>query len=329
MILLRGELVPSSLFYTDDLPKPIRDLLNRAHRYREAGDLEAAARHAQQAAEVSASMGLPVGHAASMLHLADVQREAGRIALAIDQARAGYEIVQRQAALAQRHNEAVVAYSLGLLHHLAGSSPEALRWYQAAVRLIDTARDHWATLNAGARVRECERVRQWVESLVECLTRAEAQDGPCSTLIIPARLVGGGRHPLPAVELRVKGYLLRQRLLIDGRPFQVQRLNGGEDATILTGEEYGVFPIPDSVGARVGAEAGDYVLTQRTEQEDLDVRYYVREEAAGLEFGEFRRDSRGRVYFESMETGRRVIGGPGDEPTAVYYCPVALLRPER
>jgi tetratricopeptide (TPR) repeat protein len=328
MILLPGELAPSSLFYTDDLPKPIRDLLNKAHRYREAGDLEAAARYAQQAAEASARMGLPAGRAASLLHLADVQREAGRTALAIDQASAGYEIIQRQAALAQRHNEAVIAYGLGLLHHLVGSSPDALRWYQTAVRLLDTARDHWATLNAGARVRECERVRRWVESLVECLTRAEAQDGPCSTLIIPVRLVGGGRHPLPAVELRVKGYLLGQRLLIDGRPFQVHRLNGG-DAAILTGEEYGVFPVPDSVGARVGAEVGDYVLTQRTEQEDLDVRYYVREEAAGLEFGHFRRDPTGRVYFESMETGRRVIGGPGDEPTAVYYCPVALLRPER
>ncbi len=79
---------------------------------------------------------MPAGSAwarpSSLVCLSEVQRETGRLGPALQSAREAYHILQRQPPMLQRHNEALAAYNLGLLHHLLGNRPEALNWYDTA-----------------------------------------------------------------------------------------------------------------------------------------------------------------------------------------------------
>jgi hypothetical protein len=324
MIYLTAELAPSGLFYIDTPFGPVQQLLESARECCGNGDLKRAERCARDAWECSREARAHVERAAALIHLSDVYREAGKLGPALRHARDAYAILQRQPGLAQRHNEAVAAYSLGLIHHLLGNDADALNWYQTAQRLFELAGEYWATCNERARRRTCTCLLWWIRSLSGCLVRARERDGFCSTVIFPARLMGGEDGVFSLVELRVAGRVLGQQLTIGERAFRVCT-SDGEGVVIEDEERYRVFQVPEPVCPHVGAQQGDHVLVQHTTQEEPDLPYCVVEGEAGAEFGRFRRDEAGEVVFESLVSGR-IIGGLGGDGLP-FYRPVALLRP--
>jgi len=333
MIHLTAHFAPSALFYHEDTPDFIRWLLEEAERCQEQGDLKEAERLAQEARESSREARAHVEHAAALTRLSEIYRQLGKLGPALRCARQTYDILQRQPGLVQRHNEAVAAYNLGLIHHLLGNEVDALNWYQTARRLFELAREFWAAHKDTQRVRACAQLERWIASLSGCLTHDRQRDGFHSSVIIPARLIGSGESFFSLAKLRVSGYLLGQQLVIGERSFQVHTLSSSGRPTLkerlmISEEEYAVFELPEPACSQVGAQAGDYVLAQRTERDDLSALCYVLEGKTGADFGQFARDpATGQVSFKSIVTGR-VIGAM-DSGDFVKYVPLALLRPAR
>lgn len=324
MIHLTAKLVPSTLFWHNAPLDSVHRLLEKADRLREAGDLREAERHAEDARKSSQQARAHIEHAAALVCLSDIYRDMGKLGPALRCGREAYDILRQQPGLPQRHNEAVAAYNMGLIHHLLGNHVDALNWYQTARRMFELAREYWAARGNVTRVRTCTHLERWIRNLSNCLTRTVEHSGFHSTLIIPARLMGGGNDLFSVAELKISGYFLGQHIVIGNRAFQVHTLTG-EEVAIRRGEEYRVFEVPESACPPIEAEKGDYVLVQRAQREDPTMRYCVVEGASWLDFGRFQRDATGTVSFESLLTGR-IIGGLGDGDFSIYH-PIALLKP--
>jgi len=343
MIRLTTEFAPSALFYRDEPTESgsannnsldfVRWMMGEAGKYLAAGKLREAERCARDAQESSRKARAHVDQAQALIHLSEVYREMGKLGPALRAARQAYDILRRQPGLAQRHNEAVAAYDLGLVHQLLGNEMDALNWYQTAHHLFELAREYWAAHRDGARVRVCVRLQRWIANLSDCVTQDRQYGGYHSTLIIPARLVGNADNFSSIARLRLGGFLLGQQLAIGDRNFQVYGLgdNGsarlGEPLLLEDEKEYSVYEVPEEVCKQGKARKGDYVLVERTEKGDLKAPYYVVEGGSGPDFGKFEREATtGEITFKSMTTGR-VIGGVAGKSEFSRYIPRALLRP--
>jgi tetratricopeptide (TPR) repeat protein len=325
MIYLLADFVPSRLLHTEGFRDFSCRLLDQALDCREKGEWERAEQTASNARDSSREKRAHAEQAAALIHLADIYRERGRLGPALRHAQEAHEILNRQASLTQRHNEAVAAYNLGLIHHLLGNDGDALNWYQTAQRGFEEARKRWATRKETGWVRTCIVMEEWIRNLSESLTRVEDRDGLLSTFIIPAQLVEGHNGNLGTAELRVNGYRLGRQLEIGDRTFQVRPVK--RSGVILQPEDdYRIFEIPADVCLQIGAKKGDCVLAERRDKEDPKAPYCVVEGGAGPDFGRFRRNSSGAVEFYSVTT-KRVIGGVSGSDFPIYY-PVARLEPK-
>lgn len=324
MIYLTHDTVPSSLLYLGEEVDLCHRLLQRSRKYREIGEWDRALKAAQEAQSSSCSRNTKALRAAAFLHMADVYRERGQLGPALRCARDGYEIFSYQASLTQQHNEAVAAYSLGVIHHLLGNFTDALNWYQLANEKFEAAARYWGTGRMLSYIEICERMQAWIRSLGNCLVDEEE----IPRFILPAKLMGEDDVPFAPVRLPIRGYLLAEDVIIENRAFQVRGLRGGP-VLLPAHRSCRIFEVPEAAQPFVGAEEGDYVLMQRTSSDRVQanprVTCGVVEGDAGAEFVHFRRDASGNVNLESMSTGR-VIGG-GEDKDLPLYSPLALLKP--
>jgi hypothetical protein len=160
-----------------------------------------------------------------------------------------------------------------------------------------------------------------VSALTDFLIRTEDREEALP--LVSIRLPNGAWRVVSTDDVDTNGSLRNRELELGDCTFQVRAVQG-EEVIIVPEEEYRVFEIPDSVCDRVGAEKGDRLLAQRTEQKDPSMPYCVVDSLAGPDFGRFRRDRDGEILFESDTTGR-VIGGMREEDLLIY-SPVALLN---
>lgn len=327
MIHLPPNLVPSALLYRETLSPTACQLLERADKCRQLGDMRVVERKLDKLRRSSQRGRMHIEHAIALICLSDVYREGGRLGPARRCAHKAYTILRGQVGSAQRHNQAVAAYNLGLIHHLLGDEREAADWYRTALRVLELACEHWARHNLGEQFADCRELERWVRALDVCLSREDEHDG-FRSILVPVLVLGGEKDSLSVAELGVNCYRLNQRLVIGDRVFQVESvLVNGElslrGRLVLKGEEYRILSIPDEACSEIQARRGDHVLVQRTERDQVDPdKPYVVEGAAGPEFGKFSRDSAGKVSFKSAVTGR-IIGD-----VRCIYSPIALLRPE-
>lgn len=327
MIHLPPNLVPSALLYRESLSQTACQLLDEAEEHRQLGNLQAIEHELSKLRRSSQKRQMHIEHAAVLICLTDIYREDGRLGPARRCAHKAYTIFRRQVNSAQRHNQAVAAYSLGLIYHLLSEAQDAADWYRTALRMLELACEHWAQRNMGKQFADCKELERWVRALDECLYHEDEHNG-FRSILLPALVLGEEKNSLSVAELDVNCYHLNQRLIIGDRVFQVKTLllNGKlglPGQLMLKGEEYRILSIPDEACSELNVQEGDHVLVQRTDQADPNVPYYVVEGAAGPVFGKFSRDpSTGEISFKNVVTGR-IIGD-----VRFVYAPIALLRPE-
>ncbi len=255
-----------------------------------------------------------LGEALALLCLSEAQRETGRLGPALSSAREAYDILQRQASMVQRHNEALAAYNLGLLHHLLGNRPEALNWYDTACRLLGLAREFWSIHNQPDEVRKCRELEKWIARLSRTLTSPGGSD---FSILIPVPAPNGGAPFIAQVQM---GPSWRDSsVFIDGEPYRILLLPTSQAREILpTGKDCHIFPIPEEVRERLGVGERDYLLCGPFPP-DPGLPYLIVETPEGDEYvstANFKRHPNGRVEIEGKAA--TVIG---------LYSPFALLRP--
>ena len=326
MINLPPKLTPSELLCCAELPPFIDELLQGSRSLREEGRFPEAARYALDAVEASQEAGTHVSRGAALMHLADVHREMNKLGPALADCQQAYRIFQRQSSHYQRHNEAVAAYALGLVHQLLGSEMDALRWYREADQLFERVKEDWAAVNALVQVETCTRVQRWMKTLSAYLTATRSRtDASLGTGIwVPVLLADGDGPGFAIAELEIDKYRVARRLTVNGESFQVRPLKGSRRIFLAPDVEYHALEIPAEAHQPLGASEGDYALVERGRVADHEGPG-VLETLSGPEFGHFERDGEGNINF--IRPAAETIGG-GDigEDLRVGYI-TALLKP--
>lgn len=269
---------------------------------------------AREALEAARARRFSLGEALALVCLSEAQRETGRLGPALHSAREAYDILQRQPQMLQRHNEALAAYNLGLLHHLLGNRPEALNWYDTACRLLGLAREYWSIHNQREGAQKCKELEGWIARLSKALSSPNGEE---FSILIPVPAPDGG-SPLVA-QVRMGPSWKESSVFIDGEPYRILLLPTSQAREILpTGKDCQIFPIPEEVRTKIGGGERDYLLCGPFPP-DPGLPYLIVETPEGDEYVEsarFKRYANGRVEIEGVPA--TVIG---------YYSPFALLRP--
>jgi tetratricopeptide (TPR) repeat protein len=315
MISLSSQLTPSELLCCAELPSFIDELLRSSCALRREGRLLEAERCALDAIGPSQETGANVGQAVALIHLADVHRAMGKLGPALANCQQAYRIFQRQPSRYQRHNEAVAAYALGLIHQLLGNEMDALKWYQESDRLFRRVKDDWSAVNALAQMETCIRAQRWMEALSKHLTaartRTDVHPGACIWMPIILPDAEGGRVAI--AELEIDKYIVGRQITVNGESFRVQALKGNQCTSLEPGVECYVLGIPDAARAPLDASEGDYALVVRR-QEASKEGPGVMETLGRPEFGNFERDDEGNINFilpDATVIGSEDIGRVG------------------
>jgi len=326
MINLPPRLTPSELLCCEELPLFIDELLQGSRARRKEGGLREAERCALDVIEASQEPEAIVSRGMALLHLADAHREMGKLGPALTDCQRAYPIFQRQLFRCQRHNAAVAAYALGLVHQLLGNEMDALKWYREADQLFDRIRSEWAAVNAPAHVGTCVRIRRWMKTLSEYLTalRTRPDVNPVTRIWVPIMPADVDAGEFAIAELDIDKYTVGRQLTVNGRVFDAYRLRGNHLVVMEPGAEYYALEIPREVCESLGADEGDYALVRREKNADEEGPG-VLETPGGPTFGDFERDDDGNVNFVRRDA--RVIGGDdiGEDLQVGYIA--GLLKP--
>jgi hypothetical protein len=252
----------------------------------------------------------------------------GRLGPALDNCQSAYRIFQNQSSSQQRHNQAVAAYALGLVYQLLGSDMHALKWYQEADDLFEKVKGNWIAVKALDRIKACNHVRGWMETLGQYLTseRARADDNLGNRIWAPIILADGEKPKFAIVELGIDKHVISRQLAVNGNSFRVQSLKGRR-VSISPDDECYAVRIPQGAFSSLGATEGDYALIVRGEVPDESKGLVVLETDGGPEFGEFRRDEAGQINFKRIDA--TVIGGDNIDKDWQIGHIAALLKPEQ
>lgn len=314
-IYLAHSYTPSMLLYTDNLPAFAQDLLQRAKELRRAGDGEQAERCATEARQYFEQAHDQAGIAIALIHLVDIRRERRQTDLLLAEAQQAYRLLQSHPALEQRHNEAVAAYNLGLVHYLLGDNSQALAWHRTAQMGFERARERlWLP----------RRDITWAGRCVEMVERLQAVS---NALAHPTALAGKSitskNGSFSTDQLSESDLILGQQLTIGGVTFQVYTLDGSDVAIIPEGA-YHVIQSPPRTCLLIGAQAGDYVLAKEAPKKDPLVPYYVAKVDGEFALYRFEREPEDPSQWHFISIDARTLGGAGERP---LYHPIALLRP--
>ncbi|MFW6135241.1 MAG: tetratricopeptide repeat protein [Chloroflexota bacterium] len=336
MIRLPQDLAPPELLSLDDLPAVVGELLHTSRSLRRQGAWSEAERHALDALEASREPGAQVSRAAALVHLSDVHLSLGRPADALGEARRAHRLFASQPSRHQRHNQAVAAYAIGLIHQSLGSRSDALRWYQKADDLLEAVKLDWSAVNATSRIKRCKRAQGWIRALCLPLTHERTRPAGSSNadIWIPV-VLPGEESSFTLAQLEVEQYIVAATLQLGGRSFRIQllqdrphpslRADAQHHALGLSADaEYYALKVPDRALGLLGATEGDYALIVRRAHTP-EPGPGVLETLSGPEFGRFKRDDSGQVNF--VRSDATVIGGDqiGDDlrPASI----AALLKP--
>jgi tetratricopeptide (TPR) repeat protein len=304
VISLPPQLTPSELLYYErgEVFPFIDDLLQASRSKRRENRLSEAEHCALDAINASQDPGSYNSRALGLVHLADVRRDMGKIGPALADYQEAYRIFQRQPSRRQRHNQAVAAYALGIANHLLGNELDALKWYQEAESLLETAKKNWDDVNAKSQIEVCSRAQAWLRTLKEYLTAARTHPnmGNAVCICVPIIVSGDGEREFSLAELKVEQYVLERYPEIDGELFQLQPVEENQPVNLKPGTECYALEVPIEAREPLGASEGDYALVVRGKVVDREGPG-VLGVLSGPEFGSFRRDEEGRIKFISFK----------------------------
>ncbi|MBN1814117.1 MAG: tetratricopeptide repeat protein [Anaerolineae bacterium] len=328
MVILLPQLTPSELLrYTDPAPF-INELLQHSRSRRREGFLAEAERFALEALDDSREAADHVSQGAALICLADVHREMGKLGPALSDCQKAHRIFQRQPSRYQRHNEAIAAYALGLVHHLIGNDVDALKWYRAARKQFEKARREWAAANALNRVEACDYVLCWLKMLIKHLITAQAGlEANLSTRFqVPAVRLSDDEARFAIVEMEIDKYRFDCHTKISGDSFRLQPIKEDQPVSLKPGTRCYALKIPVEAYEFLEASEGDYALIAWGRDADREGPA-VLEALSGPEFGSFERDDEGNIRFVSFKEA--VVIGSEDitDDFGVGYI-IALLKRE-
>lgn len=322
---------PSALSWCDELPPPIQHLLKNARDFGSKGEWARAESCALDARDTSKKSDNQVGHAAALLHLADVYRAGSRPGLAQTCYEEAQQIFRRQPPRVQRQNEAAATYGLGLTHQALGSDIEALSCYQAALDLFEAARKYWATRNDKARVGICQQAQQWIENLIAQIMHERTSRPPRLPIFPIWRLDGAGAPFVKKVNLQ--GHVTVDRVLINGAAYRLHSISSHPDDLPVVGTgkvNYFALPVLENGWAVPEAQVGDYVLIRQQWLVDEEKAGVVWEPGSGWVAVDFKRGRDSKIRFHHRPA--KVIGDaahiPGNPAGKVKGYVIALLKPE-
>lgn len=325
MIDLPEELTPSELLCCEGVTPFIDKLLEGSRSLCAQGDWLEAERCVLEAVEISQEADARINRGAALVYLGDVCREMRKLGPALAHYREAHRIFQHQPSLRQRHNEAVAAYALGLMHQLLGGDTEALKWYQESSELLEKAKENWVTVNALDHVDGCTRVQRWMEALTEYLTAAlTRKDVRFSTRIwIP--IILWEKAGSVVEQLRIDR--LDRELIATFKSFRLHPLREEWDISLRHAAQYDAQEIPDEIRSGLNAGERDHALVEWGERPN-QVDPAETERLVQSEIGDFVRDDDGRVHVLRSGPVRPIVIGDRDwgDETRAGYIP-ALLRP--
>jgi hypothetical protein len=329
MIILLPQLTPSELLrYIDPAPF-INELLQHSRTQRQEGFLAEAERFALEALDDSRQAADHVSQGAALICLADIHREMGKLGPALSDCQRAHRIFQRQPSRYQRHNEAIAAYALGLVHHLIGNDVDALKWYHTARKQFEKARREWAAVNALKRVEACDYVLCWLEMLTKRLIAAQAglEVNLSTRFQVPAVRSSDDEARFVIVEMEIDRYRFSHYATIDGDLFRLQPIKAGQPVSMRPGTRCYALKIPVEAHEFLEAGEGDYALIAWGGGEVNREGPGVLEALSGPEFGSFKRGDEGDIRFVSF--GEAVVIGSEDiaDDFGVGYV-IALLKHE-
>jgi len=321
------ELLPSTLVQLAELAPPAGTLLEESRERRQRQDFEGAIELVKRARDLVEAHRDPLSEAVACLHMGDLYRESGLLGPALDLARQAERASQFHQERRHRHNRAITAYLLGLLHHELCSYSEALREYRNAREHLDDARKRWVDVGRPDWVHRCEMLSAWLTSLCGCLTDLP----PLGTeeVLFPIQC---GDAAYAVARGKVLRYTLATEITVDGQRFQSRMRGGGPVPLDIAAQgEYFALVVPSDEWAGPDTEEGDYVLVQRERQPHMEGPgvLFQAGEGEGWVYGRFLRDAVGRVSFRPKPW---IIGGaPALNATVSVDKPmgyvVAVLKP--
>jgi tetratricopeptide (TPR) repeat protein len=328
MIKLPAQLMPSELLCCEDLSPFIDKLLQGAYTLRHQEQWDKAERCALQAIEASQEAGDLLNRAVAHVHLGDMHRERGRLGPALTDYGRAQRIFRWQAPSRQRHNEAVVTYALGLVHHLLGSELDALKWYERSTELLGTAKAHWTTVDALKRVDVCSRLERWIDILSDHLMRGltyREMDRPLD-IWVPVVLAAKRGRCVERVAIQ------RQDSVLIGRidRFNVHPLEEGWSIRMDAEDRYGAQQVPEEIRSALHASQEDHVLMEWGDPLRQEERRRMEELDQASSF-DFLRDADGTIYAIPRDPtiigGREADDGVRAGQIAALLEPTTLLEP--
>lgn len=320
-LILWGAVLTSMLYTGRDQGAPSVQLAMRGLDMLKEGQVERAEQMFTDALKVAQKGQHPRGEGMAALCLSNMYWGMGLTSPPVrDFARKAYEIFAQQASIDQRHNEAIAAFNLGLIHQFIGDHVEAINKYYIARQVLVTAYQHWVAYKEQKQAYRCFQLGKWIEHLMERLV-GSAPDERKVSFFIPIEIKNHGTAILWSDNLRVVS------VLIDRSTFQVNPL---QEFLVLTADCC-VFPIPDPAHQPIQEEIGkdgEYILA-RKEAPIPERTFYVMETNGDFDFVHIDfvlgKDSIQYIITIKSITTARTIGVEYLSRALLTYRPLAFL----
>jgi tetratricopeptide (TPR) repeat protein len=317
MEALRSQFASYWLVFEEEV-SPISERIETFYQFRQGNQWEKAEGQVKATLRFCKEADDRVGIALARLHLAIFYAEVGEIDQAVKHCEGAYQEFQRQPFLIQRHNEALAAYALGLLHELyLLNSGRALYWYKEASRLLEMARKYWASINDEVHINDYHQIRKQI------LKRREKAIEYNDLFQYPRfdvwQASSGGTPFARRKAPQGYGYIIGdERVLIGGTLYRAK-----PSIDIEEGNYHFALPVWEREWQLSKSQRGDYVLVRQQWQMDKEKKGVLWEAERGWVAVNFTRGSDGKVKFDNP--AREIIGGDPAGKLKGYI--VTLLKP--
>ncbi len=313
---------PPALAYVEQSSPLVRRLLEYCRSAMREQRWNHARLCAQDVIAICKETGDHMGEALALIHLADFYCEVGELGEAIERCAIAYQLFRQQAAPVQRHNEAVAAYALGLLSELQPTGfTDALSWYQEAAQLLGRAREYWATINYGAKVRLCNETRSTIEERIERILKSRLKQPWQAAFDV---WKWDSRETPFSRDKELRGYVQNDgRILIGENVY-----HPSPKIEFNRANYYFALPMQEDRLVITDAQAGSYLLVRQQWKAVQGSVGIVWLRGSGWVAADFKFEEGGIRFYPRRPT---IIGGaqsaPGDPDAVLKGYITALLKP--
>lgn len=322
---------PADLAYREELPEVMGAILDKGALHWHVGETHRAIQAAEQALALAIGATPPhaVGECVAAICLSDWHATLNQFGLAEKYAQQATRAFQSEPNYPHKsHAEAVISYLRGLLRHALGDTNEALTAYQEALSLFGQAIVRWRSrvISRSDVAQRCESAHKWIDTLYrQCMNGDEGGVDGAIALCIPK--LEGDDYGITRLDLIP--VVSPFRVAVNGKLYSLCDCEDGNPVNrpfpIEWDKRYFLVPVESDGWAGPHSAAGDYVLASRPlKVENRPCGGLLWDDGVSeWEYGQFIRDSSGRVWFQK-DPPPRLIGGRDSSKMGIVR---ALLKP--